>query len=527
VVGAARPLLGVSDAMTGCSTRKRRSCNLQEPLAIAAALFSLSASARAQVSCGTIAAPRGDTVVVFRPPSDFAVCRDGRVQDDVVAGRDVYFELQPGADGAMFEFRVRGQHVEPGPSGLAAWEERAAGAAAWLDDLAQSSEPIADAPLPAAADAARRPLVAARALYLGVVTPEFHDTARSAAAESAELPVIASTLARWCKRYQGRGVRVADELPGRCASPALADGATAKAVDELRAVLADFHDRRNKARELLVQAEAAPNDAAAQEAAVRALADARVAATAVMDRARALAPLAHQLARAAAVLREAVHATGQLEPGHPVFLARYPHAGNVLLEIEARPVGILAAGAAATKADTSVLAFHFAVVDTHYFDLEVGLGVAGGVPLVPTISTTEGMAVIHGKPVDEFVALALVELEPLRFLWMDKPLAGLLRFPVLGIPLSVDPTNNFFVGAGLGWTGVGSITVGPYLARELSLRPGTMLEQTLPMGTSFASVTQPSVQVGYYVSVSVDLVGLFHLFVPRHLKTFDAVGREL
>ena len=56
--------------------------------------------------------------------------------------------------------------------------------------------------------------------------------------------------------------------------------------------------------------------------------------------------------------------------------------------------------------------------------------------------------------------LALVELEPARFLWPDRPLAGLLRFPVLGLPFTRDPTQNFFAGGGLGWTGVGSIVVG-------------------------------------------------------------------
>ncbi|HZS39611.1 MAG TPA: hypothetical protein VFF06_22420, partial [Polyangia bacterium] len=364
------------------------------------AIVLLPASARAHAACENVVAPHGETVLVLRPPSDFTICRDGHEQADVVAGRRVFLELQPTADGAMFEFRLRGQKSEPGPSGLAAWEELAANAAGVLHDLAESSEPIAEQ-RPVMSDAARRPLAAARELYLGMVTPEFHGAAREAATESAELPAIAATLARWCKRYQGRASPLADELHTRCAASAFSDGATIKVVAALRSALDDFHARRAKARELLVQADAVPNDPLAQDAAVRALAEARASAAAVVERARSLQPLARELARAAAALREAVQANGELEPGHPVFLARYPRAGQVVLELEVRPVGILAAGAATAKSDTSVLTFRFSVVDTHYIDLEVGLGITGGVPPVPTLSTTNGMAVIQGKAVDE------------------------------------------------------------------------------------------------------------------------------
>ncbi len=513
--------------MTKPFYRAARSRIPQTIAVITGSLILLSANAFARVECERVAAPHGETVVVFRPPSDFAICRDGHPQDDVVAGHKVYLELQPSADAAMFEFRIRGQKSEPAPSGLAAWEERTAGAAEVLRDLVESGQPIAESPLPPT-DAARRPLSAARALYLGVVTPAFHEAVRAASSESAELPPIAATLARWCKGYEGRSSALADELRARCAAPAFVDGATIKAVAALRSAIDEFHAQRAKAREQLVQSEAVPGDPVAQDSAVRALGEARAAAVMVVERARALQPIAKELERAAAVLREAVHAHGQLEPGRPVFLARYPRAGNVVLELEARPVGILAAGTTAAKSDTSVLTFRFTVVDTHYIDLEIGLGITGGVPATPTLSTVNGMAVIQGKTVDQFVALGLIELEPLRFWWQDKPLAGLLRFPVLGIPMSRDPTNNFFVGVGLGWTGVGSITVGPYLLRELSLRPGVALDQPLPAGSSFAAVTHPEVQVGYYVSASVDLVGLFYLFVPRHTKTFDAAtGKEL
>jgi len=120
-----------------------------------------------------------------------------------------------------------------------------------------------------------------------------------------------------------------------------------------------------------------------------------------------------------------------------------------------------------------------------------------------------------------------VELEPLRFAFPERPLAGLLRLPVVGIPFTRDPTSNFFVGAALGWSGVGSIAVGPYIIRETTLRQGFALNQTLPAGVPFGSVTVAGVHTGYFISASVDLVGLFRLFVPSHSPTLDALtGKE-
>ena len=156
--------------------------------------------------------------------------------------------------------------------------------------------------------------------------------------------------------------------------------------------------------------------------------------------------------------------------------------GNGVLRIDVRPVGILAAGVQEAEADTHTLTLHFTIVDTHYVDLEVGLGVTGGLPQIPQLVTVNNVLTLQGAPVDEFVALALAELEPLRFAFPDKPWAGLLRLPVVAIPLSRNPTQNFFIGGGIGWTGIGSLTAGPYLLRERTLQPGVELGEPLPAG---------------------------------------------
>jgi hypothetical protein len=200
-------------------------------------------------------------------------------------------------------------------------------------------------------------------------------------------------------------------------------------------------------------------------------------------------------------------------------------AGNALLVVEVKPAE--ASAEPVPEHEESSATFHFSVVDRHYLDFEAGLGITGGLPKIPSVVAKNGANVIQGGDVDQFVGLALVELEPLRIPWPDAPLAGVLRFPVLGVPLSRDPTQNFFVGAGLGWTGVGSLVAGPYLLRELTLRDGFALNESLPAGTSLGAATQPTLQVGYFVSASIDLLGLFHVFAPVHPPPLDAAtGRQ-
>lgn len=149
---------------------------------------------------------------------------------------------------------------------------------------------------------------------------------------------------------------------------------------------------------------------------------------------------------------------------------------------------------------------------------------AGGTPGVPGTADRNGTTVLVSKSVSQFVGLLLVELEPVRFFAPDHPLAGLLRFPVVGVPLSRDPTQNYFVGAGVGWTGIGSISFGPYITRQANFANGYAPGQVLPTGVSLAATTTPGYDVGYFVSATVDLLGILHLFIPPHLPTYDAVS---
>ncbi len=484
--------------------------------------------------CASVREHVRDTVIVFEPPSTFTICRGGSEQSDVVTARPVYFQVTPTPGSSMFDFRVHGQGAAWSHTGLSTWQDQATQVASKLRDLEHAGVPITDIPmLPDAvtgANATLRPLALARARYAGDVTSHYLDALHAVRGEARELPVIANVVRRWCGELGPDApsrASVEADLRARCAGPELKEGALDREVETFEAEATVFDRARDRARDTMVTALSRPDDATAVSEAVKALDEARRAAATAVASAHSLRESSRALARDVAELRVALRSIDAIRPGSPTYLSTYSAAGNAELEIDATPVDIAAAGQAAVHADVGKTTGRFSIVGRHYVDLEVGLGLSGGTPLTPYVENVSSVATIQGKPVDEFVGLALVELEPARFLWPDRPLAGLIRLPVLGLPFTRDPTKNFYVGGGLGWTGVGSIIVGPYLQYALTLRDGYSIGQPLAGGTTIAGATQQGLRVGSFVSASVDLLGLFHLFVPAHGAAIDAAtGKE-
>jgi hypothetical protein len=474
-----------------------------------------------------------DTVIVFQAPSTFTICRNGAVQSDVVTGRPVYLQLAPGPGSRMFDFRVHGQSTEWTPTGLSAWEELTARIGGGLRDLQHAGEPISALVIPVEAPsgpASLRALATARAEYVGDVTAKYLDALHAVRGDVRELPVIASIARRWCTELEAATLTspaLQADLKARCAAPELADGPLDREVEAFDTAAGTFDKERDHAREVTVTAIAHADDGAVVADAVRSLESARHAAGAVIAASRALRESARGLSRDLAELRLVRRSLDAIQPGTPVYLSTYESAGNAELDIDATPVDLAETGLATARAATGKTTARFPIVGRHYVDIEIGLGLTGGLPQIPYVESVSNVATIQGKPVDQFVGLALVELEPARFLWPDRPLSGLFRFPVLGVPFTRDPTQNFFAGAGLGWTGVGSIVVGPYLLRELTVRDGYSIGEALPPGTTILAATQPGLRVGTFVSASVDIVGLFRLFVPAHTSAIDAAtGKE-
>ncbi len=510
---------------------------LRRVAAVACGLvFTIGTAARAwaqerPTACASVREHAQDTVIVFEPPSTFTICRGGAEQQDVVTGRPVYFQVTPTPGSSMFDFRVHGQGTAWTHTGLSVWQEQATHVTNGLRDLEHSPVAISDIPVPldptAPATSPLRPLAAARSRYVGDVPARYLEALHAVRSETRDLAVIASVVRRWCAELPAVTSSPDTDFRARCAGNELKDGAMDHDVETFETEASQFDRARDRARDAMLNAIAHPDDASAVNEGVKALDDARAAAATAVTSAHALRDSSRALARDVAELRIALRSVDALRPGVPTYLSTYSADGNAEIVIDATPVDIAVAGPAAAHAEVGKSTAHFPVVGRHYVDLEVGLGMSGGTPLIPYVENVSSVATIQGKPVDELVGLALVELEPARFLWPDRPLAGLFRFPVLALPFTRDPTQNFFTGAGLGWTGVGSIVVGPYLAYQLTLRDGYSIGQALPGGTTIAGATQQTLQVGTFVSASIDILGLFHLFVPERAASIDAAtGKE-
>jgi hypothetical protein len=498
-------------------------------------LCAAEASAEGPLSvCREVREHVQDTVIVFQPPSTFTVCRNGSPQGGVVTDRNVYLELLPRPGPRMFDFRIHGKPSDWSPMGLRAWEELTTRIAGKLRDLDHSGEPIAALTIPLEAPPAGvaplRPVAAARARYLAEATPQYLDSLHAVYAETHELPVVAGVVRRWCsalETYAPGALTGEVELRTTCAAPEIKDGAVEQVLKDFEATVQKGNQDRAHAREATLAAIAHPEDANAVSEAVRALDAARISVTAVVASAHSLRQSSMALGRAVGSLRVSLRSLDALEPGVPTYLSTYSNPGNAELEIDTIPSDISVAGSDAAHGVTGKATARYPVFGRHYLDIEAGIGWAGGAPDSVYLTTTRGVNVIQNQPVQEVVGLALVELEPLRFAWPERPAAGILRFPVVGIPFTRDPTSNFYFGAGIGWTGVGSITGGPYIIRETMLRQGFEPLQTLPNNVPFDAVTYGGAGVGYYVSASIDLVGLFRLFVPWHAPTLDGLtGKE-
>jgi hypothetical protein len=485
--------------------------------------------------CSAVKEHSHDTVIVFRPPSTFTVCKDGKVEPGVVTDRAVYVDLVPSPGPRMFDFRLHGRSSDWTPMGFGAWEALTTGIASKLRDLDHSGEPIAALalsaePPPAPGTAPLEPLVAARTRYLADVTPQYLDAIHSVYGSARELPVVAGVVRRWCSALAAQApdsLTGEAELRATCAAPELREGAVEQVLKEFDSAVQKGSAERSRAREATLRATERSDDATAVANGARALDEARTAAVAVVAAGHALRETSAVLARAVGTLRVSLRSVDALKAGVPTYLSTYSTAGNAELEIEAIPSDIAAAGTDTTRNPNAKAVARYPVFGRHYLDLEAGLGWAAGVPDSLYATTTRGVQVIQTQPVEALVGLALVELEPLRFGWPERPLAGLLRFPVVGIPFTRDPTSNFFFGAGLGWTGVGSISAGPYVIRETMLRQGFTPYEALPANVPFNAVTYSGAGLGYFVSASIDLVGLFHLFVPSHAPTIDGLtGKE-
>ncbi len=292
-----------------------------------------------------------------------------------------------------------------------------------------------------------RPLALARTRYVSDVTPRYLQALHSVRADARELPTIAGAVRRWCAALTEASptpqTPVTDaELRAACAGAELKEGAVEHILTDFEAAASKESGERSRAREAAMAAIAHPDDAKAVADGVRALDEARLAAVSVVGAAHALRESSAALARDVGALRIALRSLDTLRPGVPTYLSTYGTSGNAELEVDASPVDAVTAGTDLEHRSMGKATARFPVVGRHYLDVEAGVGWKSGAAAVPYVSTIQGKQVIQTSSIDGFVGLALVELEPLRFAWPDRPAAGALRFPVVGIPFTKDPDGQ-------------------------------------------------------------------------------------
>lgn len=490
-------------------------------------LWTARANAAESGVCQKTLNQTAETTIVFEPPATFTICRDGHDEDDVVTGRPIYVEVAAD-EHTMFRFSVHGLSSQPQRTGLTHLARRSHTMAQNLHQLADSVETVTETPVRSPPASQESPQ---RSVDRVVETTRFHDTLAAIERESFDLGEAAATLATWCGEVTRNPILPAaldQAVRDKCARVRAED--VRKRTSTFLETIGAFRAAREEAWGALIATGTQPPDDHGAEGnpktAGSAVERTRELAIALRRQARELAPVAEQIAETSGLVHEAVRGAGSaLRIGVPFLIGKLEHSGFAVLQIDESPVVLSRAAEdwEETEQETISRRFRFAVVSPHYVDIEAGIGLVAGVPGVPATTTRGGTTVLASKSVSQFVGLALVELEPIRFFHPDKPLAGVLRFPVIGIPLNRDPTQNYFVGAGLGWTGIGSITAGPFITREASFAQGYADGQTLPSGVSLANVTSPAYQVGYFASASIDLLGLVHLFIPVHEPTFDII----
>jgi hypothetical protein len=284
----------------------------------------------------------------------------------------------------------------------------------------------------------------------------------------------------------------------------------------------------------------AEQDAAAEVAAA-ALQKAQAAANELVEVAPGLAKTVDAFVRDLGFLRIALSIPPEAVKGHRLQLGRFPAAGLFSkpviyqLHVSREPSALFdvagsepAEGAEAeAEAANEVLVDRFQPVEHRYFDLELAVMYSAGLPDHPELSGRLGAQSLVPVQTAGFSGGVLVGLEPIEFGHAETPFAGILRFPVVIVPFTLDPLTNYFVGLGAGWNDVGSISFGAHIG--LTSVPANDVKYGQVFTTSpilLDHVTQNGpFSAGYFVSLSLDVLGIVHLFfAERQPEVRDVYG---
>ncbi|HUB09363.1 MAG TPA: hypothetical protein VMB50_20330 [Myxococcales bacterium] len=383
---------------------------------------------------------------------------------------------------------------------------------------------------------------AAQAKYLGYATEAFVQAVHALRRDFGPLGEASAAVDMVCQTSAGnvRAGELRDRIEKLCQS-----GPGARLMAELapfQAMLEAYVAARHAARDADLELGLAPSDPAAQEAAARNATQKIGAAT---DLARKLAADAHTLAarvegfiRDARVLRAAVSLPAS-ETGQRLLLGHFSANGLFSapdiyqVHVLKRPSRFLQADEppqteAEKAAEREILVDRFQPTPRNYVDIGLAVMYSAGLPDHPELAGQLGHQQLVASATAGFNGGVLFSLEPLEFTTIAEPWAELLHFPTLIVPFTLDPTKNYFIGAGVGIFDVASIDVGVHLA--LTTQPaystGNYYGETFSTSPiEFDHVTQPGpLAGGWFVSLSVDLVGVVHLIVDQLQPSVVDVG---
>ncbi len=520
--------------------------------------------------CGVTAGHSGYTVLL-EESGHFVHCRDGRTtEEEPVSHERVVLQLPPEGPEQPYRYQLFDPaHPEAGSknpllarslAALEAFEEALhdlINAPETLGETLQHLEAAGEPPAPSAA--AKEPrgqavpslnvtggrespetlaAQAAQAKYLSYATPAFGDAVHFLRRDHHKIVRALEKVDQVCAASSGR-VRegaLRDRTAALCAKR---PGATLLAeLASFQGILETYVEARDGARTAVLDLALTPNSAVEQDAAARKAAQAlTVAAT----QARALMASAQDAAaKVEAVTRDARFLSAALAiPANPngprLHLGRFSANGLFSapdvyqVHVLRRPSRLvqaeeLAAEDQATEEKASereVLTDRFQPASRNYVDIGIAAMYSAGLPDHPGFPGPAGHQVLTRERTSGFNGGILLGLEPLQFTTLADPWAQLLHFPTVIIPFTVDPTRNFFLGAGVGLFDIASFDVGVHLAFTQVPVAGEFYGETFsnyPFDPAH-HVQYGGLAGGYFVSLSLDVVGLTHFIVDQLTPT--------
>ncbi len=415
-------------------------------------------------------------------------------------------------------------------------------------EAAEAKGRAAPAPAPTAESRDLLQANAMEARYQSLVTPAFvkafHEIHRSfgkveTAAERVDLVCSISVD----RVHEGK---LRDAVVKLCAGK----GPGEKLLEGLRPFAGEvkaFFAAREPAKEAVLNLALTPSSPQEQDAAAREvvakLGAAEAAARKVIVDADAAALAVGRFGRDVEFLRAALSFPASTEPER-VHLGRFPANGifsapdiyQLRVLKEASPLFDLGEAPSAAPEEREILTDHFQPVPRDYFSLGVAVVYSAGLPDHPALLGRVGEQQLQMTPTEGFLGGVSASLIPLSFTNLSDPWASLLRLPTVIIPFTERPDQNYFIGGGIGLKWIGSIDAGAHLA--LTRAPATSAPactssvsggngacyqfNTSPIELSHVTAPGP-IGAGYFVSLSLDVVGIIHLLIGEAHPTIRDV----